>query len=126
VALAKILRGDGFHSHQQPLATAPLREFQQLRIIGQQHGRQTIPLEFQWNQRGEKQDRIIAVGYDIEVNEDKLSRAALPNVGDDFLDRLLVRPSPPCWWHDAEITIVDAASRRFKNVVREITVTRQE
>ena len=101
---------------RQPLRAASLKQRQ---IVGEQHRRQPIPLHAERHQRLEQPGGVVPVGDEVEVDENQLARAVLPDVRDDVLDRLLVRLSPPRRGHDAEIAVVDAAARRLEDVVRQ-------
>ena len=85
----------------------------------QQHRREAVPLHAERDQRFEELGGIRAIGDEIQIDEDQLARAVLPDVGDDVGHRLLIRLPSPRGGHDTEVTVVDAAARRLEHVRRQ-------
>ena len=99
---------------------------EQFQIIGEQHRGQSIPLHPQGSQREEQLPRVFTVSDDVQVNEDEFARTMLADVCHHIGHRLLVWLASPSGRHDTEIAIMNASARSFKDVVRQITIARQQ
>src|SRR5688572_30060037 len=122
----QVCRRKRLESHEQTTASTLLRQLEQLLVIGQQDGRESVPPELQWYERLEEFDRVGAVGDEVEVDEDQFPCSVLADVGDDFVNRFLKGPTTPRRWYDAEFARMHATTRRFEDVVGEKVLARQQ
>ena len=125
-AAAQVLRRDRFQPHQQPAAPAPGGHLQQRLVVGQQHRCQPVPLHAKRHERGEQPHGVVAVGDQVQVDEDQLAAAVPADVGHDVGDGLLQRLATPRGGHDAEVAVVDAPTRRLEHGIGDVPVRRQQ
>ena len=109
----------GLEAHEQAGAAAAR---QSSRRSGSRP-RRLVDRPYHWtlqrHQRGEQRARVVAVGDQVQVDEDQLARAVLADVGDHVLDRLLQLLAAPGRGRDAELAVVHAAARGLEHGLRE-------